>query len=88
MRSVLFLSFYFWFLSIASCMAGVESLANKLFVGVKGDTLIKGKRYEVVKYDLNFNPYEINERLTNGKKNGHWIYRNQQERIVAELQCE
>ena len=85
MRSVLFLSFYCWFLSIASCLASVESLANKLFVSPTGDTLIKGKRYEVVKYDLNFNPYEIGERLTNGKKNGHWIYRDQQERIVAEL---
>jgi hypothetical protein len=49
------------------------------------DTVIHDVYYEWLKYDLNFNPYEIGESNENGVKNGHWIFRDQQKRISHEV---
>lgn len=48
------------------------------------DTTLKGVHYSWVKYDLNWNPYEIGESNENGIRNGNWIIRDQQERITLE----
>lgn len=48
------------------------------------DTTIKGAYYSWIQYDLNWNPYEIGESNENGIRNGHWIFRDQQERITLE----
>lgn len=47
------------------------------------DTVMNKKHYSWVVYDLNQNPFEIGEDYTNGIKNGEWIRRDQQGRIVS-----
>ena len=47
------------------------------------DTTIENKKYNWVVYDMNKNPFEIGEDYSNGIKNGEWIKRDQQKRIVS-----
>lgn len=47
------------------------------------DTVMNKKHYSWVVYDLNHIPFEIGEDYTNGIKNGEWIRRDQQGRIVS-----
>ena len=47
------------------------------------DTTIQNKHYAWVVYDLNRTPFEIGEDYTNGIKNGEWIKRDQQGRIIS-----
>lgn len=54
-----------------------------LFKDRAKDTIIEGKKYAWVVYDLNKNPFEIGEDYTNGIKNGEWITRDQQGRISS-----
>lgn len=49
------------------------------------DTVIDKRHYQWVKYDLNRNPYEIGQLFTNGIKNGNWLFRDQQGRLVANV---
>ncbi len=47
------------------------------------DTTFQNKYYGWVVYDLNRTPFEIGEDYTNGIKNGKWIKRDQQGRIIS-----
>lgn len=47
------------------------------------DTTFQNKHYAWVVYDLNRTPFEIGEDYTNGIKNGEWIKRDQQGRIIS-----
>jgi hypothetical protein len=47
------------------------------------DTIINNKKYNWVVYDMNKNPFEVGEDYSNGIKNGEWIKRDQQERIIS-----
>lgn len=47
------------------------------------DTVMNKKYYSWVVYDLNHIPFEIGEDYTNGIKNGEWIKRDQQGRIIS-----
>lgn len=47
------------------------------------DTTMNNKKYNWVVYDMNKNPFEIGEDYTNGIKNGEWIKRDQQARVIS-----
>jgi antitoxin component YwqK of YwqJK toxin-antitoxin module len=48
------------------------------------DTTVKGVHYSWVKYDLNWNPYEIGESYDNGIRNGNWIFHDYQGNLALE----